>query len=312
MDFIEHFLVLKRKISVLIVTVLACVLLAVIYCASFVPGYDSTVHMTFSIEDAQQAQDYMYSNFYAEQSALEFTRTISGWYKDPFFQDHVFRVAEVPFAGEVTLMSKIFGFFSAKRVERQNIATTFSASSETNARKINDGLKKVIQHRLEAYNTASKSKYAIAYDSAWVERERTPWGLSLIAALLFGSVLGILLIYILDLFCGTVTTSRQVGEVFGKTPFDIVRLKSSKDQRYFRMRMLEEKPFKAALAASPNHGIFAGLGLDLYHFPNDVAQLKDFHGNLLVSIQLGATLKKDLLRLSRFLEGKKWEYVVVQ
>ncbi len=312
MDFVEHLLVMKRRISVMIVTILVCILVAVLFCASFVPGYNSTVHMTFSLEDEQQAADYRYSNFYAEQAALEFTRTISGWYKDPFFQDHVFRVAQVSYDAEATLMSKIFGFFSAKRVERQNIATTFTASSDANAQKINDALKKVVEHRLETYNTASKSKYTIAYASSWIDKEQAPWGLALIASLLFGSFLGVFLVYILDLFSGTVTTTSQVQACFGKAPFDVVRLKSSKDQRCFRMRMLEEKPFTIALASSSNHGIFSGFGLELFHFPNDVANMKDVEGSILVSIQLGETLKKDLARIDRFLEGKKWEYVVVQ
>ena len=312
MEFNEYFLVLKRRFALFISIILILLIGASIVGFAFVPRYKATTMMTFSLQDTKITQAYEYSNFYAEQAALEFTRTISGWYKDPRFQEHVFRAADIPFGEENTLKAKLFGFFSMKREERQNILTTFSATTEERANKLADGIKRVVVHRLDTYNIASNSQYKLAYDTVWVEKQETPWMILIVGALFLGLVLGILLVYMVETFSGVVILNSRTEEILEKKPFDILKIHRGKDQRYFRMRMLEEKPFNSVLSLAKNHSIIAGYKLPLYNFPNDTAKFKEIKETILVLIQLGSTLEIDLFRVRKLLEGKKWQYVILQ
>jgi len=310
---IEYLLIFKRRFSWFISIVIISMLFAVICGLSYTPRFASSVVMTFAIEDVQDTAEYKYSNFYAEQAALEFTRTISGWYKDPMFRDHIFKVAELDIDEELTFMSKIMGFFSAKRLERQNILTTYSATTDERAKKLSMALEKVIEHRLSAYNNAAQSKYKIAYVSNIVEKQEAPWALFIIGALMFGVVLGVLFVFQYEKFKGAATISNDVEKIFGKKSFDRIFKKNSSDQRYFRMRMLEESPFSSVVTLAKDHKtILAGMDIPLFNFPNDVAQLKNIKSTVLVIVELGITSREDMYRAKNMLESKKWEYVILR
>ena len=312
MKFYEYALIFKRRF-ILFITIVGVMLgVALLIGMMSQPRYNVTSMMTFSLEDSQNTQNYKYSNFYAEQSALEFTRTISGWYKDPYFQDHVFRAAGVDYNSEASLKSKLLGFFSTKRIERQNILTTFSATTKQNAEKLAEGLKRVIQHRLDVYNEISLSQYKLAYPSQFIELEETPWMILIVGGILFGIVLALFIIYLLEMTQGKVILSEDVIDIFDKSPFDIIRDGHGKDQRYFRMRALEEKPFTTILTVDANQSVAQSLDAQLFHFPNDTAKAKDMQETILVLIQLGMTHTKDLYRVRQLLQGKKWEYLIIQ
>jgi capsular polysaccharide biosynthesis protein len=313
MKSFEYLLIMKRRAGQFVAVVLLSIFLFSLIGLSMEPRFGSTVVMTFAIEDTQETEDYKYTNFYAEQAALEFTRTISGWYKDPSFTDHVFKTAEVDYDAESTWMTKIMGYFAAKRVERQNIRTTFSTTTEAHGQALFDGLKRVIQHRLDEYNAASNADYVMAYETHFVEVSEGPWKLLIVVGLMFGLVLGLFVIYIAAFLAGRVIFTDDVAEVFGKTPYDILLHSSSEDQRFFRMRMLEEKPFESLLfTSSKAKGLFHGMDLPSFHFPNDVSQYKEFSAPVLVVIQLGNTKMRHLMRIRKLLEKMQWQYVVVQ
>lgn len=312
MQLYEYLLVFKRRIGFFLTVVGVMLAIAIFMGVSFIPRYDVTTMMTFAIEDTQETVDYKYSNFYAEQAALEFTRTVSGWYKDPYFKDHVFRASSVDYDNESTFKSKLLGFFSMKRVERQNIHTSFSATSKTSADALAAGLKKVIVHRLDAYNDISKAKYKLAYDTVFVEKQDAPWALLLIGSLFFSIILGLFLLYVMEGLRGVTIVSDNVVNQFGKKAYDIVSKGQSIDQRYLRMRILEEKPFSCMVSVGSQAKLIHAFDLPIFQFPNDTAKNKDLKETILVVVELGKTTQKDLVRVKSWLENKKWEYIVIQ
>jgi capsular polysaccharide biosynthesis protein len=310
---LEYFLVFKRRVGIFLFVIILFLIAGIICGVTYVPRYKSSVVMTFAIEDSQNTEYYKYSNFYAEQAALEFTRTISGWYEDPMFSDHVFKVAQIDIDEELTFLSKVMGFFSVKRLERQNILATYTTTTDERSKYIASSLQKVIEHRLQVYNEASKAQYKIAYTSNMVEEKETPWVIYLLGSLFLGVILGFLFVFNYEISKGIIDFTKKIEEIFEKSPFDVVYKKKGSDQRYFRMIMLEERPFTSIVTLSKSHNyILSGIDIPLFYFPNDVANLKDIKQKVLIVIELGVTKLQDVYRVKNMLEGKQWEYVIMR
>jgi len=268
-------------------------------------SYPVTLFYTIALDDKQDTENYKYSNFYAEQSGLEFTRTVSGWFDDPALEGEVFANAGINKDDELTLIKKLFGFFTMKRVERQNIQVNFSTSADERSHKLADALGEVIKARLVDYNEGSSSNYKMVLSSKWVELKEPSYPLSAVLSFFIGLILGIFLSYLYEYFTRKISTIFEAEEISGKKILG--EIKRDKLSVAFLEKLISTHKPEQIVFVSQDRKILDGKVLV---FPSDL-KLIDANKKSFVIVSLGVSREDHLHKVSKLIDGDKLFLVVL-
>ena len=216
MDLRQYLKVIVRRYKVILLITILMIGTSLAMTSQQEVSYPATLFYTISLDDNQQTEEFKYSNFYAEHAGLEFARTVSGWFDDPALEAKVFEKAEVNRDDELTVLKKLLGFFSAKRVERQNISVSFSSSQDKMSHSLADSLTETLKERLISYNLGSSSNYKIVLSSKWVEKKEPSYPMATVLSLFIGLIFGIFAVFIYEYLSGKISTLDEANEMFGK------------------------------------------------------------------------------------------------
>jgi capsular polysaccharide biosynthesis protein len=307
MDLKQYLSVPIRRYKTIIIIILLF-LLSFLFIASYKGNtYPVTMFYTISLDDDQETTDFKYSSFYAIQSGLEFTRTVSGWFEDPAFESQVFEIAKINKDEELNILKKLLGFFSSKRVERQNIRVTFSSSQDERSHKIAEALTTVLNIRLDEYNENSNTKYKIALSSKWVELKEVPYLLVILLSIFMGLFGGALFVYIYEYVAGKISTIYEAENIFNKKNIDFC--KNSEWSNDYLIRVFDKYKLEIILGINflPEKKNFKN---QIMIFPKDIKNI-DENKNFLVVCKLGITKAKDLEKIKHLIKEEKRELVVI-
>jgi len=308
MDLRQYLFVPIRRYKEVIAVMLIFLALSIYFTSIQKTVYPVTMFYTISLEDSQETTDFKYSNFYAEHSSLEFSRTVSGWFDDPSFEAQTFIDSNINKDEEMTFVKKLFGFFKAKRVERQNIQVSFDTYEDAKSHKLADTLTKVLKGRLSEYNKQSNSHYQVALTSKWVEKKEASILMSVTISILMGLLIGVLLMYLYEYFAGKISTTYQAEEIFENECVE-QSCKCSYPTSYLKKFVkLEKINSVLCVGFSPKRKISEIK--ESLSFPLDIDKLDESKKTLVV-VRLGCSKSEDLKKISKLINKGNREFVVL-
>jgi len=306
MDLKQYLSIPVRRYKTILVVIILFVV-AFLYSASYKgESYPVTMFYTISFDDSQETTDFKYSSFYAIQSGLEFTRTVSGWFEDPAFESQVFEKAKIDKDEEINLLKKLLGFFSAKRVERQNIQVSFSSTADQRSHDLAGALTGVLENRLDKYNQSSNTKYKIALTSKWVELKEVPYFLIVVLALFMGFFGGVIFVYLYEYFMGKVSTINEAENIFKKESIEFC--KKSEWPSDYLLKVFEKH--KAKTIITVNFNLKKKSFKEVLVFPEDTKKI-DESKKVFVVCKLGLSKIQDLEKITKLINADQRELVVI-
>jgi hypothetical protein len=143
------------------------------------------------------------------ESAEKIAEMISGWAKDPNFQQAVVHTSGVDISGLKRKMS-------ARKQNRLNVFWTLNLSGKDipNADKLVTAIQSILKKKIEETNEDSVIPIKITDPNVAIEPLKIPLSWLIIIALLMGTGLATVIVYFYESFTGRVSFIQQIADIF--------------------------------------------------------------------------------------------------
>ena len=180
-----------RKI-VLITAVLAAAL-GVVFESYRAPVWKATVPIIVAPTGEKESADFNYDHFYALEATDTLTDSLEEWLKNPAVKLQVTEKAKTQFKSRDWRFWENNNWKISKKAP-QLIEATFFTRTESGARLIEDNLKTKTGEYLNSFNQSGKPYFNLTNSTSAVEFVAPVWSLVIILSILWGSVIGVLIV----------------------------------------------------------------------------------------------------------------------
>lgn len=157
------------------------------------PYWVAAVPLVISTSGEQGNTDFNYEHYYSLEASDTLTDSLEEWLKTPSVREGTQAESKASFR------SSGWGFWetdswSVKKKAPQVIEVTFYTNSEKNAGQIDKSLKNKVNEFLTSFNQTGKPFFSLTNSSSSVEFQAPRWSLISILSILWGILIGIILV----------------------------------------------------------------------------------------------------------------------
>lgn len=186
MELKEYFNLIKKEIrlfSAVIVVIVAATLLFFFFRPEF---YNVSVILNVTRLGSQATQDYRYDDFYRLQADERFSDTIVEWLKSPRIIADIYSISGIN--QKNSNLIKLPKAFSVERRSSQIVSVNFSSPEKETARKISEGISKVVSANTQKLNEDQKEDtwFKVLSQEPVIQKYTPDYGIILLASFFAG------------------------------------------------------------------------------------------------------------------------------
>lgn len=179
--------------KIIVIAAVLAVALGVVFESYRAPIWKATVPIVVAPTGEKESADFNYDHFYSLEATDTLTDSLEEWLKNPAVRLQVAEKTKTQFKSRDWRFWENDNWKISKKAP-QLIEATFFTQTESSARLIEDNLKARAGEYLDSFNQSGKPYFNLTNSTSAVEFVAPVWSLVIILSILWGSVIGVLIV----------------------------------------------------------------------------------------------------------------------
>lgn len=179
--------------KIIAVVAIIAIAIGVVFESYRTPSWKITVPLLIATSGEKETADFNYDHFYALEASDTLTDSLEEWLKNPAIRQEIATATKIQFKSQDWRFWETNKWKVSKKAP-QLVEVSFNANTENGIKEIDKNLKTEVNNYLNSFNQSGEPHFNLTNSTSAVEFVAPAWGLVIILSLIWGIIIGVLLV----------------------------------------------------------------------------------------------------------------------